>query len=51
MPMTQSDDDKKRRDPYDPHTGATGDDAEPNEADSDDDLDEEVEGDEEELGG
>ena len=50
MSITQSDDDKKRRDPYDPHTGATGDDAEPSEADSDDDLDEELEGDGEELG-
>jgi hypothetical protein len=51
MPMTQSDDDKKRRDPYDPRTGATGNDTEPDEADADDDADEEVEGDGNELGG
>ena len=51
MPKMQSDDDKKRRpDPYDPRTGATGD-SEPDEADADDDADEEVETDGKELGG
>jgi hypothetical protein len=51
MWTTENDDDKKRFDPYDPRTGATGGDSEPDEADVDDDADEEVEGDGKELGG
>jgi hypothetical protein len=51
MQMTESDDDKKRFDPYDPRTGATGGDSEPVEAGVDDVADEEVEGDGKELGG
>ena len=49
---THSDDDRKRPDPYDPRTGATGD-SEPDEADDDADLDEDTDeiGDGEELGG
>jgi hypothetical protein len=52
MPTTHNEDDKKRLDPYDPRTGATGND-EPNELDDDDDAeaDEEIEGDGNELGG
>ena len=49
MPTTTSDD-KKRLDPYDPRTGATGND-EPNESDDDEDTDDEVETDGKELGG
>jgi len=49
MPTMQSDDDKKRRDPYDPRTGATGND-EPA-ADEEAEGDEEVETDGDELGG
>ncbi len=33
MPITYEDDAKTRRDPYNPRTGATGDDAEPGEGD------------------
>jgi hypothetical protein len=51
MPIAHEDDDRKRRDPYDPATGATGNDAEPEEADAEDLPDEEIEGDGEELGG
>ena len=48
MPTTKSDD-KKRLDPYDPRTGATGND-EPVESD-DEETDDEVETDGKELGG
>lgn len=47
MPNAYVDDDKKRRDPYNPQTGATGDDAEPEEADIEEDADEEIEDDDE----
>jgi hypothetical protein len=50
MSMTPIDDDRKKRvDPYDPRTGATGND-EPSEIDDDEDLgdDDEVEGEESE---
>ena len=49
---TPNEDDRKRLDPFDPRTGATGND-EPTEIDDDEDVegDEEVEGDGEELGG
>jgi hypothetical protein len=49
MPMT-SDDDKKRLDPYDPRTGATGND-EPEEVDDAEGDDDDVETDGKELGG
>ena len=48
MPITNSED-KKRLDPYDPRTGATGND-EPAETD-DEETDDEVETDGKELGG
>jgi hypothetical protein len=49
MPTTNSDEDKKRLDPYDPRTGATGND-EPDEAEEVE-SDDEVETDGKELGG
>jgi hypothetical protein len=49
MATTKSEDDKKRRDPYDPRTGATGND-EPDESE-DVEADDEVETDGKELGG
>jgi hypothetical protein len=49
MPRMLNEDDKKRRDPYDPKTGATGND-EPEE-NTDLEADEDVETDGEELGG
>jgi hypothetical protein len=51
MPNTQSNEDKKRLDPYDPRTGATGNDEPPADEDEDIEGDEEVETDGDELGG